>query len=147
MARPPRCVRAEISIDAPIDRVWGILRDFDRYDEWNPFTPKVETTLEIGAPNHLHARMIGKRLLHRVEYVTRNQPHTLGWEMKFGARFLLHAERVQVLTALDANRTHYVSEDCFTGWLEPLVFALFGNSMRRGFEDCGRGLKIAAEIQ
>jgi len=145
MTRTSRCVRAEVEIDAPIDRVWRILTDFDGYSEWNTFTPKVETTLAIGDPIHLHARMIGERTMHRVEYVTRNQPHTLGWEMKMGGGFLLHAERIQVLTAIDANRTHYLTEDCFGGLLRPLVLGLFGRSMERGFTDCAVGLKKAAE--
>ncbi len=137
--------KAEIEIDAPAERVWRILRDFEGYASWNPFTPRVETTLEIGAPIHLYVRLVGDRPMHRVEFVTRNQPYSLGWEMQMGARFLLHAERVQTLTPLDENRTHYVSEDRFTGWLRPLVLALFGRAMQRGFADCALGLKKAAE--
>lgn len=145
MAPGAKCVRAEVEIDAPIERVWRILTDIPRYASWNPFTPKVETSLEIGEPVHLHVRLVGNRLMHRVETVTRNQPYTLGWDMKMGARFLLHAERVQVLTPLDGGRTLYMTEDCFTGWLRPVVLALFGGSMQRGFLDCGLGLKRAAE--
>ena len=145
MPTRPKCVRAEVEIDAPLERVWEILKNTDRYGEWNPFTPRVETTLQIGDPIHLHVRLVGKRLVHRVEFITRNAPHTLGWEMKMGARFLLYAERVQVLTAVDQNRTHYKTEDCFTGWLRPLVLGLFGKAMERGFVDCALGLKKAAE--
>ncbi len=145
-----KCVRAEVDIDAPIDRVWKILTDLPGYAQWNPFTPRVESSLEIGDPVHLHVRLLtfrgmGERLMHRVETVTRNAPHTLGWDMKMGARFLLYAERVQVLTPIDEHRTHYMTEDCFTGWLRPLVLGLFGRSMQRGFLDCGLGLKEAAE--
>jgi hypothetical protein len=145
MASTPKCVRAEVEIDAPIERVWKILTDTDGYDAWNPFTPQVETTLRIGDPIHLRVRLVGTRLVRRTEFVTRNEPHTLGWEMKMGARFLLYAERIQVLTAIGENRTHYMTEDCFTGWLRPLVLALFGKAMKRGFLDCGLGLKKAAE--
>ena len=145
MASTPKCVRAEVEIDAPIERVWQILTDIDRYGEWNPFTPQAETTLEIGDPIPLHVRLVGERLVRRVERVTRNEPYTLGWDMKMGARFLLYAERVQVLTAVDQNRTHYKTEDCFTGWLRPLVLGLFGKAMERGFVDCALGLKKAAE--
>jgi uncharacterized protein YndB with AHSA1/START domain len=145
VARTWNSVRAEIAIDAPIEPVWQILTDFEGYRAWNPFTPRVETTLRVGDPIHLHVRLGGERLSHRVESVTRNQPHTLGWEMKMGARFLLHAERIQTLTPIDAHRTHYLSEDVFGGWLAPLVLALYGGAMERGFRDCALGLKKAAE--
>jgi hypothetical protein len=142
-----KCVRAETEIDAPIERVWQILMDIDRYGEWNPFTPRVETTFEIGDPIHLHVRLLGKHLMHRVEFITRNEPYTLGWDMTLGARFLLHAERVQVLTETPEGRTHYMTEDCFTGWLRPVVLAVFGKAMERGFTDCGLGLKKATESE
>ena len=145
MARAPKCVRAEVDIDAPIERVWQILNDIDRYAEWNPFTPKLETTLRIGDPIHLQVRLVGERLTHRLEWITRNERYSLGWEMQMGARFVLHAERVQVLTAIDESRTHYMTEDCFSGWLRSLVVGLFGKAMERGFRDCGLGLKKAAE--
>jgi hypothetical protein len=141
----PNCVRAEVEIDAPIDRVWGILTDIENYGGWNVFTPKVETTLEIGDPIHLKVRLVGNFSLNRVETVTRNEPYTLGWDMKLGTRTLLHAERIQVLTEIDDHRTHYLSEDCFTGGLRSVVLGLFGRSMERGFLDCGLGLKKAAE--
>jgi hypothetical protein len=140
-----RSVRAEILIDAPIERVWQILCDLGRYGEWNPFTPRVESSLRIGDPIHLHVRLVGERLMHRIEWVTRNEPHALCWDMKMGVRALLTAERCQVLTAQDEGRTRYVTEDRFTGLLTPIVFALFGRAMQRGFEDCARGLKKRAE--
>jgi len=140
-----KCVRAEITIDAPIDRVWQILVDLDLYPQWNPFTPSVESSLEIGEAVVMDVRLVGDRLMRRVEYVTRNEPYILGWEMQMGPRFLLHAERCQVLTAQGDGRTHYLSEDRFTGWLTPLVVGLLGGAMRRGFGDCAWGLKKRAE--
>ena len=145
MTLTQNCVRAEIEIDAPIDRVWGILTDIEGYADWNAFTPHVETTLEIGDPIRLKVRLVGNLSLHRVETITRNQPYTLGWDMKLGIRTLLHAERVQVLTEIDDRRTHYMTEDCFTGWLRRVVLGLFGRAMERGFLDCSLGLKKAAE--
>jgi hypothetical protein len=139
-------VRAEIEIDAPIERVFEILRDLARYPEWNPFTPRVESTLEIGAPIHLHVRLRGEKTSHRVEWVTANEaPRKLCWDMKMGARFLLRAERCQVLTPAGDGRTHYVTEDRFTGLLTPLVMLLFGPAMQRGFTDCAVALKKRAE--
>ncbi len=49
------------------------------------------------------------------------------------------------MTHLREGRTHYMTEDRFTGWLRPLALGLFGRSMERGFHDCGVGLKKAAE--
>lgn len=140
-------VRAEIEIDAPPERVFDILTDLDAYPDWNPFTPRVESDLEIGSAVHLHARLrSAKRLSHQVEYVTAHErPHRICWGADIGARFLIRADRCQTLTPLEGGGTRYVCTDEIRGWLTPLVIALFGDAMQRGFEDCAAALKQRAE--
>jgi hypothetical protein len=138
-------VRAEIEIDCDVAGVWEILRDLAGYPAWNPFTPRVESSLRIGEPVHLYVRLRGRKLSHRVEYVSAAEPYRLCWRMTMGAAFLLKAERCQTLRAIDAHRTHYVTEDRFSGLLTPLVMGLFGGPMKRGFADCASALKKRAE--
>jgi hypothetical protein len=138
-------VRAEIEIDAPIGTVWSVLQDLDRYRDWNAFTPKADSTLEIGDPIDFRVRLFGSWTIPWRERVTRNQPYTLGWELVLGHRRLLYAERTQVLTRVDEHRTHYLTEDRFSGLLARLVRVLFGGSMGQGFADCAQGLKKASE--
>ena len=52
-------VRAEIEIDCGIERVWQILCDLPSYPEWNPFTPRVESSLRVGDPVQHRARLAG----------------------------------------------------------------------------------------
>ena len=139
-------VCAEIEIDAPAERVFEILTDLDAYSEWNPFTPRVESTLLPGDPVHLHVRLLGRRLSHRVEIVSSNQrPSKLCWGMQMGPRFVLRAERCQTVTPVGGQRTRYVNEDRIHGWLAPVVMAIFGPAMQRGFEQVAVALKKRAE--
>lgn len=32
-----RSIETAVDIDAPLDKVWDVIVDFDRYGEWNPF--------------------------------------------------------------------------------------------------------------
>ena len=98
-------------------RIFDILADLKSYSEWNPFTPRVESTLRPGDPVHLYVRLRGQRLSHRVEYVSRNERASLlCWVTTIGAGFLLRAERCQVLTPIDARRTRFVNQDEIRGW-------------------------------
>jgi len=139
-------IRSEIEIAAPASRVWKILTDLERYPDWNPFTPRVDSTLELGAEVHLHTRLRGEQLAHRVETVTEHVPgERICWGMKMGARFVLAAERRQVLTPLEADRTRYVTDDTITGMLTPVVTAFWGEAIQRGFDGVAAALKKRAE--
>ena len=140
-------VRAEIEIEAPVERVFEILADLPRYPEWNPFTPAIESTLQPGDPIRLTVRLRSdSKFMQQTEYVTANErPHKLCWGGNIGPGFLCRAERCQILTPLADNRTLYVCENEIRGWLRALVLRYFGPAMQRGFEDCARALKERAE--
>lgn len=134
-----------VEIEAPIERVWEILVDVDRYGDWNPFTTRVETTFEIGSPVDLYVTLGPFKLKQpeRVEAV--EPPHLLVWSTKVGHRVLVSARREQRLEALGETRCRYLTTDAFNGLLTPLAILLFGRLVRRGFNDMAWSLKRFAE--
>lgn len=143
---PYAAISAEVDIDAPAERVWDILVDLDRYPEWNPFTTKVESTLRVGERAVLHVQMRPDKAVVQVENVTTYEPGVrLCWGMKLGARFLLAANRCQVLNPLPRGGTRYYTCDEFHGALVPLVLWLYGVDIQRGFNGVAQALKHRAE--
>lgn len=140
-------VKSEIEIEASPEIVFDLLTDLQKYPEWNPFTPHVESTLEIGAPVRMKVRLgKGPKLSNKVEFVTANErPICLCWGADIPFRFLIRADRCQTLEALPNGRTRYICTDTISGWLTPLVIRFFGAAMQRGFDDCALALKRRAE--
>jgi hypothetical protein len=141
-------IESAVEIDAPPERVWEILVDIGRYSEWNPFTPRIDSTLEVGTPCVLHVAMRpGKKHILQTEHVTRNDAakRELAWSTTLGAAFVLHAERIQRLEPLPGGRTRYWTGDSFRGLLVPLVMALYRVHIQRGFDETARALKARAE--
>ena len=137
-----RDVEASVEIDAPRDVVWETLVDFESYPQWNPFTRRVETTLEVGAPVSLHVDMPGRSGSDRTEWVNLVEPgRTICWGMHLGHPGLLTANRWQELHDLGGGRTLYHTVDRFSGLLVPLMMALYGEPTRRGFESVAHELK------
>lgn len=138
--------RSAVEIDAPAKRVWAILADLDGYAEWNPFTPKVETTLVIGEPIVLHVSFDGAKPRRQVEILRRWAPgEELRWTMTMGPAWFFRAERIQTVTALGSDRCRYVTEDAFAGLFSPVVELLYGAKVQRGFDALAAGLKRFAE--
>jgi hypothetical protein len=139
-------IRASIEIAAPAERVWQILGDLDRYGEWNPFTPKVESDRVVGHPIILHVDFGGRTPRRQVEIVRRWEPGVeLRWGMTMGPAWWFRAERWQRVEAIDEHRCRYSTEDVFEGLFAPVVFALYGAKVQRGFEAVAAALARRAE--
>ncbi len=139
-------VQASALISAPANRVWSILTDLDRYSQWNPFTPTVESDLQPGSAAVLHVRMPGRPPMVRTEWVNSMIPgQRLCWGMVMGHRWLLVANREQRVEPISDGSCRYVTVDRFSGLLTPLMLLLFRRPMQRGFQAAADGLKHAAE--
>jgi uncharacterized protein YndB with AHSA1/START domain len=140
-------VKSEIEIDAPPEVVFDILTDLARYPDWNPFTPHIDSSLELGTPVRMKVRLGNtSKLSEQVEYVTANErPIRLCWGADIPWRFLIRADRCQTLEPLEGGRTRYICTDAISGLLAPLVIRFFGPGMQRGFDDCALALKKRAE--
>ena len=148
----PDSIRSEIEIDAPTTRVFRILTELDRYPEWNPFTPRVRSSLAVGDLVWLGLAVgripfVGWRwIVPWPERVRAFEPdRSMRWGLVFGWRGFFAAERIQRLEPIDADRTRYISEDRMTGLLAPLVMALFGGRIQAGFDEVALALKKRAE--
>lgn len=55
-----RIIDTRVEIAAPAARVWGVLTDFARFPEWNPFITRIEGVAEPGALLRIEIRPPGK---------------------------------------------------------------------------------------
>ncbi len=141
-----RVIEASSEIDAAPEAIWPVLTDLARYEEWNPFTYHIESTLEIGAPVRLSVQLSDDWQTVSVNYVTHvDEPHTLAWRTQLGARFIMHSHRFQTLEPLDDGRTRYTTRETFWGPLVPVVMMASREHVQRGFETVARTLKERVE--
>lgn len=136
-----------IRINAPIEIVWSVLTEVDKYGEWNPFTPRARTDFAIGSPANLLVSMGPARFRMTETICGFEKPRLIAWQKTFGARWLLHAVREQHLEPVGKSACSYCNTDRLTGVLAPMVFVCFGGYMRRGFNAVAEGLKAYAEAR
>lgn len=148
-----RAVGASTEIDADVATVWSVLKDVERYPEWNPFTVSVRTTFELGSPVDMQVALRGRRdrqgrprTMRQVEYVTSyDEGRRVSWGVNVGPGWFITADRWQELTDLGDGRTRYETVDEFTGVGVGLMLALMERHMARGFAEVAHALKARCE--
>src|SRR5512132_421220 len=138
---PVRELVAEIEIAAPAERVWEILTDFGAYRQWNPFMPRFDGEVRVGA--RLRARLVvaGAPTLRPRLCVTRVDPgRELCW---VGRGPLVRGERTMRIQPLDGTRVRFAQRTEFTGPITPLLGWL--DRYRPGMQAMNAALKARAE--
>ena len=136
-------VRTEIEIGTGPERVWKILADFEKYDQWNPFINRITGQAKQGARIEIHIETPGGKSRKYEPTVTKvDQGRELRW---LGKSWLLNGEHIFTIEQLQAERVRFIHREVFDG---PLI-SLFGKSLdtdvKQGFEEMNKALKERAE--
>jgi hypothetical protein len=137
---------AEVEIEAPAERVWQVLTDFERYREWNPSIRRISGEKRAGGRLDFEGAMGGTRTMRfRPEVLVYEPERELRWLGTLFVRGLFDGEHGFVIEQLDAGRSRFVQSERFRGVLVPLLWWIIGANTVRGFEAMNRALKERAE--
>jgi hypothetical protein len=139
-------VDQRLDISAPSDLVWEVITDFDTYGQWNPFVVGCSSTLEVGSPIDMRVHIFRGFAQPQRERIFEHVP----------GKMFCYGVPPDALGAIRSRRCHEVSQTVdgacsyhsyfeLSGWLAPLVRALFGPRLERGFESMSQGIKTRAE--
>jgi len=135
-----------VAINASAERTWPVLTDLERYPDWNPFTVKAESNLNIGDPVVLHIPRGGKMTTQTMVLEVFDAPREVSWRLpKMLHKKLFSAYRVQTITAVDDNSCTYQTSDTFSGWLAASIHKATAAWVQDNFVALGKALKEEAE--
>ncbi|MEI9935846.1 MAG: SRPBCC domain-containing protein [Pseudomonadota bacterium] len=138
-------IRSELEIAAPAAEVWGILTDFPRYQEWNPFITELKSDGGVGSPLRLLLSLPqGRDYRLKATLLRMEVNDELRWRAHLLFPGLFDGEHFLRVQALDVQRTRFVQGENFSGAL--LRFS--GRTLTqvaRGFDYMNEALKRRAE--
>ena len=138
-------IQTHVDIDAPPERVWAVLTDFE-HQAWNPFFREIRGEVREGARLLVRLRPPGGKTNTFKPVVTRAEPgRALSWLGTLGAGWVFRGEHSLRLEPLGAGRTRLHHGETFGGVLVPLLRRSLDTDTRRGFEAMNEALKVEAE--
>ncbi|TFK48240.1 hypothetical protein OE88DRAFT_1664710 [Heliocybe sulcata] len=151
------------TIEAPREKIWGIVLDFPKYKDWNPFARGQSLVDKSKKPLEDQTPAPGKHLLisfnmpptldasvqskHAFEYVT-NVDHAnyrISWRNVDMPAWLLWADRWQTLEEEADGKVKYTTFEVFGGIMAYIVKWFMRGHLEEAFEAMGKGLKERAE--
>src|SRR5256885_17131691 len=135
-------LRTEVEIDAPVERVWEILTDFERFPEWNPFIRRIHGKMQVGSRLDVLIGATGTRPMRfrpTVKAVIPNRE--LRWLGRLGLPRLFDGEHIFQIEPLGPTRAQFVQRERFRGLFVPLLARSLNRDARRGFEEMNRALR------
>lgn len=112
-------LRSEVEIQAPLSHVYGVLTDFARYEQWNPYLTDVQGELVVGGRLKVGLSLPEGNSYELETEVTRVSPGAeLRWVARlWSAAFLLQLEQSFALSEPSPGVTRVAHGQDFSGFL------------------------------
>ena len=136
-----------IEIDAPTDKVWEVLTDVERYDEWNPFIVSSTGTVAVG--ERLTNRMQppgGKAMTFRPTVTAVEEGRVFEWLGRLLLPGIFDGRHRFEMEPLEGNRTLLRHSEQFGGILVRFMKKSLDTQTLAGFEAMNQALaeRVAA---
>jgi hypothetical protein len=141
-----RELNTHVEINAPAERVWEILADFESYPRWNPFIRSMSGEPKEGSRLKAFLKPPGSRGMTIKPVVHRADPgKELRWLGHFFLPGLFDGEHRLVIERGGENRVVFTQAEKFRGLLVPFLWSFLERKTRDGFNRMNEALKKRAE--
>lgn len=140
-----RRIETEITIQAPREKVWKTLTDFERHPSWNPFIKSISGEKKAGALLKVHLQPPGgSGMTFEPQVLAYQENEEFRWKGKLLFRGLFDGEHYFILQQINPHTTRFIHGEVFSGILVS-VFGSMLDKTKAGFELMNAALKEACE--
>jgi len=137
--RAPMVARKEILVDAPIDSVWALESDIDRWPQWQPGVSAARLDGPLTAGSIFRWKGQGLNITSTLQEVS--PPTRISWTGKAPGIDAIHIWTFEP----QGNSTRVVSEESWSGWLTRLLKLFDARMLEKSMDQSLKVLKSKAE--
>lgn len=148
--RDMREIQTEIEINAPLKKVWSILADVSKWQDWSPIINKASGAASFGSK--LNITMCGKdgkagKAGPQYEPVITvfEEPRHFSWQAKMAAGFIFTNGKVFQLEETSSGGTRLIHKETFSGMMVPMMWGQMERSVPTMLASMNEALKQKAE--
>jgi hypothetical protein len=138
-------INNQVQINAPVDQVWKVLTDFDRFHEWNPVIRRVEGDLAVGRPVVMTVNSPTGERQWRLRISRLDAGREFAWRFSERHPLLYRGEHTFWVGPIDEHTTRYIDRETFQGFLVPSRRHALGTQTKAGMVAMGDALKRRVE--
>jgi hypothetical protein len=138
-------IRTEVEIDAPPDACWGVLSDFGRYSDWNPFLVRLTGVPTVGAPVVVRVASVFMTVNFHAMVLAATPNRELRWKGHLLSDGFVAAEHYFQIEPLGSARSRFIHGEIFSGAVANAAWGLIERDTRRGYERMNRAFKERVE--
>jgi hypothetical protein len=138
-------INTEIIINAPANKVWSILTDYEGHSTWNPFIKSISGEKKPGG--NLKVTMQppgGSSMTFKPVILSFDKPKEFRWKGKLLISGLFDGEHYFLIQQEGSDKTRFIQGEYFTGILTGLFGGVLGKT-RQGFQLMNTALKTECE--
>ncbi len=135
----PAVATVDAHIEAPIETVWSVLSDFEKWPTWNKSVSKMRVDGPVKAGTTFEWKADGWKIVSRLEEV--NPPKRIAWS---GKTFGIRAMHVWDLAALGSG-TQVLTVESFEGPVARLFRGFIRKMLAKSLDQGVAALKAEAE--
>ena len=141
-----KVLETEIDINAPREKVWNILVNFENYPQWNPFIKSIRGDLKVRKRLEVLIQLPGSKTFRVTPKVTSyKQFHRFSWLGSVFIYGLFDGHHIFELEENGDQGIKFIHKEEFSGILVPLMWGQLKTKTREGFELMNQSIKELAE--
>lgn len=140
-----KSLQTEIIINAPAEKVWNVLMDFEKYHEWNPFILAIEGRAEVGNQIKAVLKNGNSTSVFKPKVLVLEKNKAFEWLGSLPIPGIFNGQHQFKIERVTDNQVKFIHGEQFSGLLAGFIMKQIGDATREGFIAMNNALKARAE--